>query len=243
MGLRGWFDFARDFARLIYPNACLLCDAPEAVPNGSRHGLCFECHRAVTDDARDTCPRCAATVGPHTDVSGGCVACRSAGFRFARTLRLGEYDGRLRDAVRRVKEPSGEPLAEMLGRVAAERFGSSLADIDVVVPVPLHLWRRWARGFNQAAAVAREVAAALALPLADRLRRVKWTDQTAQPSASARRDHIRGAFTAGRNASFAGRRVLLVDDVMTTGATAGEAARVLLDAGAESVTVLVLARA
>jgi ComF family protein len=236
-------EFARGVARLIYPNACLLCAAPEVDASEFRHGLCFECHRAVTDDPAEVCPRCAATVGPHTPVSDGCAACRDAGFRFDRTLRLGAYDGRLRDAILRMKHSAGEGLAEVMGRVAAERFGSQLAGLDVVVPVPLHWRRRWARGYNQAAAVARELADVLNLPFADRLRRVKWAEQTAQPSASARRENIRGAFSVARNASFVAARVLVVDDVMTTGATVGEAARELLNAGAESVAVLVLARA
>lgn len=244
MGPRGLVEFARGIARLIYPNACLICDGPEAATSGFRHGLCIQCQRAVTDDPREACVRCAATIGPHTAAADGCAACRAHGFRFARTLRLGEFDGRLRDAILRMKSPRGEALAERMGEVAAERHASQLADTDVVVPVPLHWRRRWARGYNQAAAVAREVAAALHRPLAGRwLRRVRAASQTEQPSASARRENIRGAFAVSRDASLGGRRVLVVDDVMTTGATAAEAARELLDGGAASVTVLVLARA
>ena len=68
MASRGLFEFARGVAQLIYPNACLLCGSPEADRGGFRHGLCIECQRAVTDDPLDTCPRCAATVGPHTEM-------------------------------------------------------------------------------------------------------------------------------------------------------------------------------
>ena len=244
MGSRGVFEFARGVAQLIYPNACLLCGSPEADRGGFRHGLCSECQRAVTADPFDTCPRCAATVGPHTDTSKGCVACRDQAFRFAQTFRLGAYDGALRTAVLKMKTSAGEGLAEMMGRVAAEKLGTRLPNLDVVVPVPLHWWRRWTRGYNQSAAVAREVAAALSLPFEARwLRRAKWTRQAAQPSKTARQENMRGAFAVSRRASVVGKRVLLVDDVMTTGSTAGEAARELRNAGAEHVAVLVLARA
>ena len=127
MGPRGLVEFARGVARLVYPNACLLCAAPEGGASVFRHGLCSECHRAVTDDAAEVCPRCAATIGPHTSVPDGCAACRCAGFRFDRTLRLGAYGGRLRDAILRMKRSAGEGLAEVMGRVAAERFGAQLA--------------------------------------------------------------------------------------------------------------------
>jgi ComF family protein len=241
-GSRGLAEFARGVAQLVYPNACLVCDAPEpAAP--FRHGLCGGCHAAVTADPFETCPRCAATVGPHTDTAARCVACRDRGFAFDRAVRLGPYDGRLRDAVLRMKSSAGEGLAEMMGRVAAETHGAKLAACRVVVPVPLHWWRRWRRGYNQAAAVAREVAAALGLPCEPGwLRRVRPVAQHAQPSVTARRENVKGAFAVSSHASLAGRRVLLVDDVLTTGATAGEAARELLRGGADGVTVLVLAR-
>jgi ComF family protein len=143
------------------------------------------------------------------------------------------------------KTGAGEPLAEMLGRVLAEVQGVRLlaAGVEVVVPVPLHWGRRWARGYNQAEAIGRELAAGIGLPHdAGVLRRVKPTPQQAQPSAAARWENMRGAFRVNPGARVAGRGVLLVDDVMTTGSTAAEAARVLREAGASRVVVAVLAR-
>jgi ComF family protein len=133
-----------------------------------------------------------------------------------------------------------------LGRVLAEERVTSLRGygIEVVAPVPLHWRRRWARGYNQAASLAREVAAELGAEYqSGALRRIKPAPQHAQPSASARLENIRGAFAASPRASLTSRTVLLVDDVMTTGATAGEAARVLKAAGAAKVFVAVLGRA
>ncbi|MDB5308988.1 MAG: utilization protein GntX [Gemmataceae bacterium] len=246
MWLRGFAELARGVAQLIYPNACLICDSPEADGTTFRHGLCSECVLSVTTDSSDVCPRCASTVGPHTDVSGGCMACRPRSFGFARTIRLGPYEGRLRDAILRMKLAPGEPLAEMMGRIFAGQKAAvfKAASPDVVVPIPLHWRRRWGRGYNQAQAMALELAGALRLPCQPAwLRRRKATPQHAQPSATARQENIRGAFRLGRRARPASRTVLLVDDVMTTGSTVGEAARVFREAGAAAVLVAVLARA
>src|SRR5438067_10555342 len=119
-------DLGRGVGQLLYPNACLICDAPGADGAPFRHGLCHECHTAVTADPHDPCPWCAATVGPHTDTSAGCPACRDLSLGFDRAIRLGPYDGRLRDGVLLTKHASGEPVAETLGRVFAETKGPEL---------------------------------------------------------------------------------------------------------------------
>ena len=245
MWLRGLTELARGIAQLVYPNACLICDAPEPDGTPFRHGLCSECERSVSEDPSPACPRCAETVGLHTDLSAGCAVCRDEALGFDQAIRLGPYDGRLRDAILRMKHAPGEPLAEMLGRVAAGMEAPALKSlgVQVVVPVPLHWRRRWWRGYNQAAAVARELASALGVAFEPWwLRRVKPTSQQVQPSRTARQENMKGAFRAKHRASLAGRTVLLVDDVMTTGSTASEAARALKAAGAGTVVALVLAR-
>ena len=242
---RGLAELIRGLAQLFLPNSCLVCDAPEGDRTDFRHGLCNECLRAVSHDPHSACPRCAATIGPHTDTKDGCAACRSVSLGFTSAMRLGPYTGRLRDAVLRMKSAHGEGLAEMMGRMLAEATATRLRSegVEVVVPVPLH-WRRWwERGYNQSASVAREVAAYLGVAFAPRLlRRVRYSPQHLQPSATARRENVKDAFRARRHASLRGRTVLLVDDVMTTGSTVGEAARSLRDAGAAKVVVAVLAR-
>jgi ComF family protein len=151
----------------------------------------------------------------------------------------------LRDAVLRTKVLAGEGLADLLGRAFAQCRGEALraCEFDVVAPVPLHWWRKWTRGYNQAEAVARELAAELNVAFAPKLlRRVRWTTQQSQPTREARRENVRGAFAVARGARLLGKRVLLADDVMTTGSTLGEAARTLRAAGADRVVVAVLAR-
>jgi ComF family protein len=238
-------EVARGIAQLLLPNTCLICDAPEGDGSGFRHGLCSNCHRAVTSDPAAACPWCASTVGPHTDTSNGCAACRNVPLGFDAAVRLGPYEGPLREAVLRMKSAAGEGLAEMMGRVFKEAHCLALRTegVSLVVPVPLHWRRRWQRGYNQAESVARELADGLGVGFAPWvLRRVRQTPQQTQPSASARRENVKGAFRARSGATLARRTVLLVDDVMTTGSTAGEAARALRAAGAARVIAAVLAR-
>jgi ComF family protein len=237
--------FARHAVQLVYPNTCLVCDAPEGDATAFRHGLCIDCHAAVTTDPFATCPRCAQTVGPHTDLAHGCAECRGTVLGFERAFRLGPYREKLRDAVLRTKFLAGEGLADLLGRMFVEARGDAIraAEIDLVAPVPLHWWRKWTRGYNQAEAVARELAAGLHVPFAPKLlRRVRWTPQQVQPTREARRENVKGAFRIVRGARVAAKTVLLVDDVMTTGSTLGEAARTVRAAGADRVVVAVLAR-
>jgi len=131
-------------------------------------------------------------------------------------------------------------FARWLARVGR----GQLAQCDLVVPVPLHPWRLWRRRYNQAAELARRLAAdgnLSADPLA--LARSRATpSQGAMPSAKARRRNVQRAFTVPDPARVAGRRILLVDDVVTTGATAQSCARALKRAGAQAVHVLALAR-
>jgi ComF family protein len=246
----GWLDRVATAAhglhqgllQVVYPGHCLACGQPLAAVSES---FCAACTGELFRDAREACPGCAATVGPHGTAGGSCPRCRGAAFAFDAALRLGEYDGMLRQVVLRLKDRRGEGMAELLGEcwaaTAAERFRGVGA--DGIVPVPLHLWRRLVRGYNQSAALARGLARGLGLPCHGWLRRVRHTPAQTGRAAAARRDNVRGAFAVRRGAAGRGRCVLLVDDVMTTGSTASEAARALRAAGAARVVVAVLARA
>jgi ComF family protein len=226
---------------LLYPAACHLCNTPLA-PHGS--AFCHPCRTELLSDPHNVCPRCAATVGPFADVIQGCLLCRERKYAFEVVVRLGFYEGKLRDAILKMKHSRGETLADLIGEhwaVHAELILRSLG-AEIVVPVPLHWRRRWGRGYNQSEALARAIADRLGLPCRPScLRRVRHTPMQTAQSAAARLENVRGAFRA-RGAEFAGHTVLLVDDVMTTGSTASEAARALRQAGAARVVVAVLAR-
>jgi ComF family protein len=234
---------AHGLAQLLYPGHCLLCGQPL---DARRAHFCPACERGLLHDAAEVCPRCAATVGPFSVIDGRCAHCRDTPHPFDAALRLGSYDpedGILRRAILRLKRPAGEGLAELLGEYWADRDAGRFraAGVEVVLPVPLHWWRRMWRGYNQSAAIARGLADRLGLPCRRRwLRRVRNTPTQQGRTAAERRSNVRGAFRA--TPDVAGRGVLLVDDVMTTGATAGEAARALKQAGAKRVVVAVLGR-
>jgi ComF family protein len=241
----GLKDLLRGLTQLLLPNSCLLCDAQEQERSPFRHGLCSNCLMDLSHDGKLSCPRCALTIGPHATVLGGCSKCRGEALGFDCAIRLGEYDGTLRQAILKIKSSRGEGLAEMLGRVFLEHIQGRVTSsgINLVVPIPLHWRRRLSRGYNQAGAIAKELATGLAVEFSPRcLIRVRHTPQQIQPSATARKENVRGAFRLRKHASLQDRRVLLVDDVLTTGSTAGEAARVLRAGGAQHVMLAVLGR-
>jgi ComF family protein len=234
-------ELVRGFRQLVYPAVCARCPA---LIDDPADDFCAACAEALTADPHFTCPRCTSTVGEHADVSGGCTRCRGERFQFDSAARLGPYDGPLRDAILAMKHRSGEATAECLGRLWARHHADRFRTLgaQVVIPVPLHWWRRFRRGYNQAEALAAAIAVRLKVEHRPGwLRRVRPTPSQAQLAKSARRTNVRGAFRAARRARLAGRTVLLVDDVLTTGSTAGEAARALRQAGAAAVHVAVLA--
>ncbi len=157
----------------------------------------------------------------------------------------GSYEGVLRQLIHLYKygcvRTLSRPLADMLARALPrdERF-------DAVVAVPLHWRRRWSRGFNQSALLARSVAARSGIPYLQALERTRSTAVQAGLSNTMRRKNVSAAFRVRRMGGFAGKlagnRILLIDDVMTTGATAAACARALKRAGAERVALLTVAR-
>jgi ComF family protein len=242
-----WRDFARELGRgllhLVYPGVCAVCTRPTGDQPGD---FCPVCRAALLDDPHPTCSRCARTLGPNLPPGDDCARCRGESFAFERVLRLGPYEGARRDTILHMKHGQHEGLAEAVGELwaahAAERLRA--AGAGVVVPIPLHWRRRWRRGYNQAAVLARALASSLHIPCRERcLRRVRATPLQTDVAPSARRDNVRGAFRAARDPRLRGQAVLLVDDVLTTGSTASEAARALRTAGAARVIVAVLARA
>jgi ComF family protein len=240
---RGGRELGQGLLQLLYPGCCLGCG--QALAPACRH-FCPACRAGLLSDPHRSCPRCAASVGPFARLDGGCANCRGQPLPFHAALRLGPYEKPLRDLVVRLKHHSGEGLAEVLGEEWAAHAAAQFAalQVEVVVPVPLYWLRRLTRGYNQSAAVAGGLARVLGLPCRPWwLRRVRNTPKQVGQSFAARQKNVRGAFRARRAAPVAGRSVLLVDDVMTTGATLGEAARALRAAGAARVAVAALARA
>jgi len=194
------------------------------------------------------CPLCGRHAGPHTAGPDGCLFCRQYPVRFDAAVRLGPYEGPLKDLILRCKYGRQEFTAQVLGRLLAERLAlAPWGDlVDLVVPVPLHWGRRISRGFNQALVLAQEVARAVpgaGAKVVQRLRRVRPTPHQSSLPSGRRHRNVRGAFAVRHAAGVKGRHVLLVDDVMTSGTTVAECTRVLQGAGARAVYVAVAATA
>ncbi len=227
----------------VWPRDCLLCDAP-LPPEPSPVCLCPACQTALGSDAFPTCPRCASSLGPHVPSDAGCARCRNEKYSFASAQRLGVYDGLLREAILRIKNPRQETLAETLGLFWGEcgRRRLLASNPQLLVPVPLHWRRRWSRGFNQSESVARGLSASLGLPLSTwAVRRVRPTPSQTTQTPPQRRKNVAGAFRPSGLSLVKGLRILLIDDVLTTGATSEGVAVALLAGGAAQVDVAVLA--
>lgn len=237
----GWWG--RASLDLVFARQCANCAAPLSGP--PEQLLCDACCATLAGVPSLRCPRCAARVAVALPQGAGCAACRPRRLKFDRVFPLGSYEGALRQAVLRLKRPGHEALALALGTLLAEHVGRALAalPLDAVVPVPMHWQRRLARGTNSPELLAEPVARWLRLPLARRLlRRRRNTPMQTDLSPPQRFQNIRGAFAVSKGYPLAAARLLLVDDVLTTGATASEAAATLLRAGAASVSVAVVAR-
>ncbi|MGH9660310.1 MAG: ComF family protein [Bryobacteraceae bacterium] len=176
------------------------------------------------------------------DPEGRCALCRLGARSFRAAYCFGAYEGVLLDLTRLFKYEGMKPLGTVLGDLLYRALPVDEA-FDVVTPMPLHWRRRLERGFNQAEVLARHVARRRRLPLARAVRRVRDTGSQTGLTPAQRRRNVAGAFRVRRAEAVRGNRVLLIDDVMTTGATASACAAELKRAGAASVTVLALTRA
>jgi len=227
---------------LLLPAVCAACGADQP----AAEGLCEACSRELLSlAALPYCPRCGTTLGPNIPADAdGCQACPDPLPRFASVCRIGPYAGPLRHLVRELKYRRRHAARGHLTALLAERVKAACdgAPADVVVPVPMHWLRRLWRGFDHAGAIAAGLAGALRLPVGHELVRVRNTPPQVHLPRSRRLANVRGAFAVRSRAAVRGAAVLLVDDVTTVGATANEAARALLDAGADRVTLAVLAK-
>lgn len=180
--------------------------------------------------------------GRHLDGNGLCRLCRAGVTRFNAAYSCGEYAGNLRALVHLFKYGKVRSLAAPLGRVMSRGFPRDQV-FDALVPMPLDWRRRLERGFNQSALLARELSSATSIPVLPALRKARHTATQAGLTRSQRRHNVHHAFAVRKAGETAGKRILLIDDVFTTGATANEAAAALRSAGARHVSVYTLARA
>jgi ComF family protein len=213
----------------------------QALPAPTGGPVCADCWAAIIPFTPPLCRRCGDPLPTWRPISLGvlrCARCRRRPSAIAQSRAIGPYAGSLRDIIHALKYDGCRSLAPMLAQRMRESGAALLGQADVVVPVPLHRRRHRARGFNQAEDLARGLDRRLALVLR---RRRSTRSQTDLPAAQ-RHANVRDAFALRRHADVRGLRVVIVDDVCTTGATLEACARVLRGAGAREVSALTAAR-
>ena len=231
----------------VFPRLCPLCRSSV----GSGFGC--EVHALALDFERGPpgphCGRCARVLGAALPDRELCAHCRRGETRVRRIVTLWDYarDGPLRDWVLALKHGGRRDLARPLGNLLGQRLRAAVEPgaPPLLVPVPLHVLRRFERGYDQAGLLARSAAEAAGVEHLRALGRRRWTPPQGAPGARSRQANVRGAFRllSGTRERVAGRAVWLVDDVVGSGATVEACRAELVAGGAASVSVLALARA
>lgn len=220
---------------VLYPVHCPVCRISLG-PGGPR--ICSDCWSSLDVIEAAHCRRCGC---PGEFAGPTCPNCKDKSFYFSRLRSLAPFSEDMQHLIHGIKYQNRTSLAEILGRRLGQLLEGEMA-VDLVVPVPLHASRKRERGYNQSALLGTFVAAVLGVPLAGRhLRRDRATPSQTSLDLDHRATNVAGAFEVHRPAGIRNQRLLLVDDVVTTGATANACADALLNAGAGEICVAALA--
>lgn len=227
---------------LVFPDECRLCEQP--LKNFSRIPVCPTCLGLPRPLQPEFFCRACRTpfAGPSAlDEQALCAPCREKSINFDSVYAFGSYEGPLRKLVHLFKYGKVESLAGPLSRLLVQAMPEN-GRFDVMIAMPMHWRKRWERGFNQAELLAGPVAKRFGIKLSNNLRRKRYTKPQAGLSQAERRENLKGSFSIRRPHQISGKRVLLIDDVFTTGETLRTAAAALKRAGAAHVSALTLAR-
>lgn len=231
------------FIDLFFPPLCHSCRSFIA-PAGRIH-ICTDCLSTTRGLASPFCTACGVPFHTENGLDHLCGDCQSKLPPFAAARAAVVYEGAVKELIHRLKYDGRIQVRRPLGLLMAERLAEFVHDAgpDLLLPVPLHLERLRQRGFNQAVLLGELVSEEWGVPMKRRvIRRVRWTEPQITLAAGDRAANVRGAFAVADPDIVGGKRILLVDDVMTTGSTVSECARMLKKMGAAEVFVAVVAR-
>jgi competence protein ComFC len=229
---------------IIYPKTCLICKQNLAA-NCPDEFVCIKCWAAIKKNTPPFCRRCGRTLDKESLAKTYCSACLKTPLYFDRAFAPCIYEGAIKDLIREFKYRKTDYLADTLSKLMVDfirEYDLPISSIDVIIPVPLHPARLREREFNQAELLTKNIASAFALMVsADNLVRLRHTRTQTELESSKRLENVKDSFSVKSPDRVKGKNILLVDDVMTTGATSSEASRALKNAGANKVFVLTLA--
>lgn len=236
-------ELAEGLAELVYPSNiyCICCGGP--IDDGQPYSLCGNCRDSIHWASENVCAGCGRILTPHRR-DGLCGICSERRFPFERGFSCVQYGVMEKEILHRFKYQDQSYYAEKLGQLMYERILPEEPGRVIITAVPMNPRRERERGYNQAALLAKEVAKRLEQPFCkDLLERRKHTAPMNRLGRAERFDNIRGAFALkeGKEKQIQGERILLVDDILTTGSTAGACAETLLQGGAAGVWLLTFA--
>ncbi|MDE6302861.1 MAG: ComF family protein [Clostridia bacterium] len=225
------------FEDALFPDdiTCDICG--EELTAYTRYKLCAECAFKIPFTGEHICLSCGVSMSDEADY---CLRCENSDFKFMLNRAPMIYDGEAKSLIYAMKFGGKRYLAKTIGAMMADEFIKRKMSADIVMYVPMTEAEEKSRGFNQSELLAREVADRLNMPLLPALVKVKETSAQKHLTGKEREDNLDGAFVCTFN-QVKGRRMLLIDDVFTTGATANACTKALLKAGAKDVRVLTAA--
>ncbi len=228
----------RLLARMFFPSVCPVCLSLAPVCG---QDLCAPCGELLKELSNPRCPGCGGSLDTALAVCADCLRADTRPWQAA--VSVFPFRGPARELIHRFKYSGHTYLAPVLAsRMAGSWRAHGAGDPDVIVPVPLHWRKRLRRGYNQALLLALHLSDALGVPMRRLIRRKRWTTQQAMLDFSARQANMGGVFSLCRGTDPSGLHILLVDDVLTTGATLSSAAQNLMQSNASAVSVITAAR-
>ncbi|MBI5182625.1 MAG: ComF family protein [Nitrospirae bacterium] len=242
-------SFSKNLLNFLLPTTCNICKLP--IKEWNNPYICCACWKKIRLIDDPVCPCCGipfkSSVALIRSPDYLCGECRGKRRYFTKAISVGVYEGTLSEAIHIFKYQKRQAMARHLNNLMPDPLLQKLAQGDIIIPVPLYKKRLNERGFNQSLLIAHYMSNRLSIPLCiEGLQRTRWTRPQIELTREERLKNVRGAFAVGADfkpaTTIKGKRVILVDDVYTTGATVNECAKVLKKGGAKEVYVFTIAR-